>query len=100
MVVVNTLTKYGHFIALAHPFIVPTVATAYVDYVYKLHGNPTSIVSYRGPTFLNRFWQELFQLQKVTLHLSSAYHPQTNGHTEVVNRCLEDYLRCITGQVP
>ena len=60
MVVVDRLTKYGHFIALAHPFTVTTVATAYVDYVYKLHGNPILILSNCGPTFLSRFWQELF----------------------------------------
>ena len=100
MVVVDRFTKYGHFIPLSHPFSVTTVATAYLDNVYKLHGNPTSIVSDRGPKFLSNFWQDLFKLQGVTLHLSSAYHPQTDGQTEVVNRCLEAYLRCVTGCYP
>ena len=77
-----------------------TVAVAYLDQVFKLHGNPTTMVSDRGPTFTSQFWQDLFKLQGVAVHLSSAYHPQSDGQTEVVNRCVEGYLRCMVGQSP
>ncbi|GKE11363.1 retrotransposable element Tf2, partial [Tanacetum coccineum] len=60
-----------------------------VDRLSKLHGLPESIISDRDKVFLSHFWQSLFKVLKVQLKLSVAYHPQTDRHTEVVNRCLE-----------
>jgi hypothetical protein len=98
MLVVDCLSKYAHFCILHHPFTASTVAPIFMDQVFKLHGILHSIVSEHDPTFTSNFLQELFKLQGTQLHLISAYHPQTNGQTEVVNKCLETYLRCFSSK--
>ncbi|GJT35646.1 retrotransposable element Tf2 [Tanacetum coccineum] len=97
---VDRLSKYAHFMALAHPFTAQHVAQAFLDNVYKLHGLPKLIISERDKVFLSKFWSKLFKLLQVQLLKSISYHPQTDGQTEVVNRCLEGYLRCMTGEHP
>ena len=56
MMVVERLTKYAHFCSLLHPFKASTFATAFMETIQKLHGNPKIIVSDRDPIFTRNFW--------------------------------------------
>lgn len=100
LVVVDRFTKYAHFIDLSHPYTASTVANLYWKKIHNLHGIPDSIVIDRDKVFLSNFWQDMFKLLGTQLHYSSAYHPQSDGQTERVNRCLENYLRCMTTSRP
>jgi hypothetical protein len=98
MVVVDFLSKYAHFCSLKHLFTASTLAQIFMDQVFNLHDMPHSIVSNHEPTFTSNFWQELFKIQGIELHLSTTYHPQTDGQTNVVNKSLETYLRFFSSE--
>ena len=85
LVVVDKFSKYAHFMPLSHPYTAASVAQAYLDGIYRLHGMPIEIVSDRDPVFTSHFWKELARLTGVQLDMSSGQHPQSDGQTERVN---------------
>lgn len=95
--VVDRLSKYVHFTSLSHPYTAVSVAKIFFDTVFKLHGLQETITSDRDVVFTNSFWRELFRLSGTKLQLSTAYHPQSDGQTEAVNKILETHLRCWVG---
>ncbi|KAF0930307.1 hypothetical protein E2562_031975 [Oryza meyeriana var. granulata] len=83
LTVVDRFSKYTHFVAIGHPYTATSVAHVFFDHIVRLHGLPCSIVSDRDPVFTSTFWTELFALSGVELRLSSAFHPQTDGQSEL-----------------
>jgi hypothetical protein len=57
-------------------------------------------VSDRDSVFTSSFWTKLFKLAGVKLQMSSAFHPQSDDQSEVVNRVITMYLRCLPGDRP
>jgi hypothetical protein len=100
LTVVDRFSKLAHFIPLGHPYSAASVAKAFFEGIVRLHGFPCSIVSDRDTVFTSSFWSELFHLAGVKLHMSSAFHPQTDGQSEVTNHVIVMYLRCLAGDRP
>lgn len=72
------------------------MAEIYLKEIVSRHGVPVSIISDRGSIFTSRFWGKFHGDMGTRLHLSTAYHPQTDGQSERTIQTLEDMLRaCI-----
>ena len=52
-----------------------------------------SIMSDRDPKFTSRFWESLQKALGTKLHMSTAFHPQTDGQSEKTIQTLEEMLR-------
>ena len=58
-----------------------------------MHGVPVSIVSDRDTKFTSEFWRAFQKALGTKVHMSTAYHPQTDGQSERTIQTLEDMLR-------
>ena len=100
VVVDHGLTKGVVFIPCNKTIDAPGTAQLYYEHVYRRFGLPTKIISDRGPQFRSAFSTELGRLLGITLSISTAYHPQSDGSTERVNQELELYLRIFIEDQP
>lgn len=82
------------------PDTAKSVAQAFFAEIVRLHGVSQSMVFDRDPIFTSAFWCELMRLAGTKLHMTSAFHPQSDGQTEAANKVIIMYLRCLTGDHP
>jgi transposase InsO family protein len=93
MVVVDRFGKRPITIPCYKTVDAPAMAWLFICYIFRYFGPPDTIVSDRGPQFVSAFWKEFTRILGVKLKLSTAYHPQTDGQTEIVNQYLDQRLR-------
>ena len=93
LVCIDRLTKRAHFAPTKTTASAPETANIFFETVVKQHGLPKTIVTDRDSKFTSLFWKTLFKRFGTKLAMSTAYHPQTDGQTERMNRILQDMLR-------
>lgn len=93
LVIVDRLTKMAIFIPTSTSLTAQELAAIYVQHVFAKHGLPSNIISDRGSEFTSDFWRSFTKLLGIDSHLSTAFHPETDGQTERVNQVLIQYLR-------
>ncbi|GJT57181.1 reverse transcriptase domain-containing protein [Tanacetum coccineum] len=73
--------------------------TKYLKRTFRF-GVPKALISNRGTHFCNSQLEKALQRYGVTHKLSTTYHPQSNGQTEVTNRAIKRILERLVGYNP
>ncbi|MCO5585889.1 hypothetical protein L7F22_039823 [Adiantum nelumboides] len=97
--IVDRFSKRAQFIPVKKTIKAHQMATLFISHIFKYHGLPTSIVSHRDPRMTSNFWKGLFENLGTRLNFSSAYHPQTDGQSEIANLAILDLLKSYVTEV-
>ena len=90
---IEQLTKSAHFLPVRTDYSLDKLAELYIKEIVRLHEILVSIISERDPRFTLRFWGKFHEALGTRLNFSTAFHPQTDGQSEIVIQVLEDMLR-------
>jgi hypothetical protein len=91
-VVVDLFSKMAILVACKKSITAEATTKLFFERVWVHFGIPQTIVSDQESRFLNTFWSSLWSLLDTKLTKSMAFHPQTDGQTEVINRMIMHIL--------
>jgi Integrase zinc binding domain/Integrase core domain/Chromo (CHRromatin Organisation MOdifier) domain len=91
--IVDKLSKRVHFLPVKSTITAVQCAELFKDEVFRLHGMPKSILSDRDAKFTSAFWRQFCKILGIKQVLSTPFHPQSDGQSEIANRSIETMLR-------
>ena len=92
MVMVDRLSKMVHLAAMSSDGAAECLKV-FLHAVRSKHGVPDELITDCDARFTSSVWTELMKALDIKMSLTSAYHTQSDGQTERMNRVLEDHLR-------
>jgi hypothetical protein len=99
-VVVDFFSKMAIMVACKKSITTEATSKLFFERVWVHFRIPQTIVSDRDSRFLSTFWSSLWSLLDTKLTKSTAFHPQTDGQTEIVNRMIVHILRMYNSKNP
>ncbi|MCO5583035.1 hypothetical protein L7F22_036941 [Adiantum nelumboides] len=90
---IDRFSKQAHFVPVKKTAKPDHLARLFVAQIFRLHGMPETIVSDRDPRFTSLFWKAIWENIGTRLQLSSSFHPQTDGQSEIANSVVLDLLK-------
>ena len=93
LVVMDRLSKKPLSVPCHKTITAKGLAALFLVHWVRHFGMPDSIVSDRGAQFVSVFWQELCRILGTKVKLTTAYNPNVDGQTEVMNQYIKQRLR-------
>ncbi|MCO5555334.1 hypothetical protein L7F22_008880 [Adiantum nelumboides] len=91
--IVDRFSKFVMLIPCKHTSSAEEIACLFIRFRYAIAGLPKTITFDRDTKFTSQFWKSLFDNFGTRLQFSSAFHPQTDGQTEIYNQLAFDVLK-------
>ena len=98
--VVDRFSKMAILTSYKKTITAEATAKLFFERVWIHFGLPQTIFSDWDSRFLSTFWSNLWSLLDTKLTKSTAFHDQTNGQTEVVNRMVMHILWMYNSEHP
>ncbi len=100
VVFIDRLTRYTVLIPCKKTITSQQYARLFYEHIVCKYGLPDEIITDRDPRFTAGFWETFLKTLGTEIKLSTAYHPQTDGLTERVNRTMQQFLRAFCADLP
>jgi len=91
LVIVDRLTKMAIYLPCRKDIDSPELARLYFEHVLCKQGVPHNIITDRGKEFTSRFYTRVCSHISTDHRFSNAFHPQTNGQTELQNQTMKQH---------
>jgi hypothetical protein len=99
-IILTVVKKMAHFVPCCKTLKAEDLACLMLGNVWKLHGTPKTIASDCGLVFIYQITHKLDRQIGIRIHLSTAFHPQTDGQFKIANKAVEQYLIMSLCQLP
>ena len=88
LVFVYRFIKMVYIVAVPKSVNASTCASVFINTVFRHHGFPRELVTYRDPRFPAEFWRSVFKTLRTRLKMSISDYPETDGQTKRAVRAL------------
>lgn len=92
-VIIDKMIKSAHFFPVHNSYSSKDYVSLYLRELVRLHSVPLSIILDRGTQFTSYFYEAFQKGLGTQVHLSTTFHPHTDGQAERTIQSLEDMLR-------